>query len=96
MSKLRFLLEKGANPVIRVSHYHLIPIPGLTTFTPIELAEHLEKCLPSDASAILRTNASVEGEFYDAVSSQHDLNVRRKDKWVFLTPINTFGTTMSD
>ncbi|KAI0445939.1 ankyrin repeat-containing domain protein [Xylaria telfairii] len=73
LPKLRFLLEKGANTETRAGHHLLIPIPGLSDFTPIELADHLEQYQPTGAGAILRTYARAEEKFYDAVPFQHDI-----------------------
>ncbi|KAI1736088.1 ankyrin repeat-containing domain protein [Xylaria scruposa] len=68
LPKLRFLLEKGADTETRANHHHLIPIPGLSEFTPIELADHLEELQHTGAGLLLRQYARVEETFYDAVA----------------------------
>ncbi|KAI0465779.1 ankyrin repeat-containing domain protein [Xylaria cf. heliscus] len=68
LPKLRFLLEKGAKTEPRAGHHRLIPIFGLTDFTPIELADHLEQYQPKGVGAMLRAYVHVEEKFYDAVA----------------------------
>ncbi|TRX91560.1 hypothetical protein FHL15_007565 [Xylaria flabelliformis] len=75
LPKLHFLLEKGANTETRAGYHNLIPIPGLSDFTPIELADHLEERHPTGAGLMLRTYARAEEKFYDAVAFQHDIHV---------------------
>ncbi|KAH8159559.1 hypothetical protein CIB48_g8687 [Xylaria polymorpha] len=53
LPQLRFLLKEGANTETRAGHHLLIPILGLSDFTPIELVDPLEQYQPTRARAIL-------------------------------------------
>ncbi|KAI0156503.1 ankyrin repeat-containing domain protein [Xylariaceae sp. FL1272] len=70
--KLKFLLDKGADPEIKSREIHRIVIPDHEHFTPIELAEHLESDRIGGLMApLLRSYIRYDAEdvFYDAVSA---------------------------
>ncbi|KAI0416380.1 ankyrin repeat-containing domain protein [Xylaria grammica] len=72
MRRVKYLLDKGANPEIIADEHERVPIPTLDSdcFTPIDLAEHLEKYLPTGLTALLRNYVRDEDVFYEAVESQ--------------------------
>lgn len=62
----------GANPEIKAGEHERPPIFSLDSesFTPIELAEQLEKFWPTGVAALLRNHVRDDAVFYDAVESR--------------------------
>lgn len=56
---VKLLLDKGANPETKAGANQQIPILTLDSddFTPMELAEHLQKRRPTGMTALLRSYA---------------------------------------
>ncbi|KAI1131071.1 ankyrin repeat-containing domain protein [Nemania abortiva] len=68
---IKFLLDMGADLEIKAGQNDRLPMPDFNSdyFTPMELADHVERIRPTGVAALLRSHIREEDVFYDAMES---------------------------